>query len=161
VGLATQALASDVTVKITDVHVCCDSCVKAAQKAIATVDGAKGAIDKDEKTVTLTGADKATVQKAANALVAAGYFGKSEDGSIKMPMATGAKGKKVQTLKVEGVHLCCNKCVKAVNEALSGVDGVKANTAAKGAESFEVTGEFDDKAVFDALHKAGFSGKTE
>lgn len=66
---------------------------------------------------------------------------------------------KVHALKVGGVHLCCNKCVSGVNEALGKVDGVKANTAAKGAESFEVTGDFNAKDVFAALNKAGLSGK--
>jgi hypothetical protein len=36
---------------------------------------------------------------------------------------------------------------------------VKGNTAAKGAESFEVTGDFKGKDVFAALNNAGLSGK--
>jgi len=64
----------------------------------------------------------------------------------------------VESLKVNGVHLCCNKCVTTVNDALSKVTGVKGNTAAKGAESFEVTGNFNAKDVFAALNKAGLSG---
>ena len=39
------------------------------------------------------------------------------------------------------------------------VAGAKGNTAAKGAELFEVTGDFKAKAVFTALNKAGLSGK--
>jgi copper chaperone CopZ len=73
--------------------------------------------------------------------------------------ATGAKGEKVQSLKVDGVHLCCGKCVKSVNTALESVTGVKANTATKGAKSFEITGDFNDKEVFAALQKAGLTGQ--
>jgi hypothetical protein len=36
---------------------------------------------------------------------------------------------------------------------------VKANTATKSATSFDVTGNFDAKAVFTALHDAGLTGK--
>jgi hypothetical protein len=36
---------------------------------------------------------------------------------------------------------------------------VTGNTAAKGAKSFTVTGDFNDKQVFDALQKAGLTGK--
>jgi copper chaperone CopZ len=91
--------------------------------------------------------------------VAAGYFGKSSDKEIKMNSDTGAKGEKVQTLKLEGVHLCCGKCVSAVDKAVKTVPGVKEQTAKKNAESFEVTGDFKDKDVLDALQKAGFTGK--
>jgi len=160
-ALSISASAADTTVKISGVHLCCKSCVTGVEKAVAEVPGLSAAVDKDARTVSLTGPDKATVQKGADALVAAGYFGKSSDASIKLPSDTGAKGKKVQSLKVEGVHLCCPKCVTAVTEALTPVAGVKANTATKGAKSFEVTGDFNDKEVFTALHKAGLAGKTE
>lgn len=160
-ALAWSAQATDVSAKITDVHLCCQGCVKGVQKAIAEVPGASVTVDQDNDTVTLTGPDTATVQKAADALVAAGYFGKSADDSIKLNADTGAKNAKVQSLKIKGVHLCCGKCVKAVNEALAGVPGVTANTAAKGAKSFEVAGDFNDKDVFDALQKAGLTGKAE
>jgi copper chaperone CopZ len=160
-ALGFSVHAADVTVKITDVHLCCDKCVAGVNAAVGKVSGATVAVDKDAETVSLTGADTATVQKAADALTDAGYFGKSSDDSIKISAETGAKGEKVQMLKVTGVHLCCGSCVKAVNEALASVDGVKANTAAKGVKSFEVTGDFNDKDVFVALQKAGLTGKAE
>ena len=59
----------------------------------------------------------------------------------------------MQSLKVEGVHLCCPKCVKAVNAALTDVPGVTTNNAAKNAKSFTVTGNFNDADVFAALEK--------
>ena len=156
-GLSIQAAHS--TVKISEVHLCCKGCVTGVEKAVAEVQGASVSADKDAGVVTLSGADKATVQKAADALVAAGYYGKSSDSGVKIKSDTGAKGKKVQSLQVNGVHLCCGKCVSAVNEALDSVAGVKANTAAKGAKSFTVTGEFTDSDVFGALQKAGLAGR--
>jgi copper chaperone CopZ len=98
------------------------------------------------------------VQKAVDALIKGGYWGESSDANIKISSSTGAKGDKVQALKVQGVHLCCAKCVKAVHKALADVPGVTGDTAAKGAESFNVTGDFKDSDVFAALRKAGLTG---
>lgn len=147
------------TITLSHVHLCCDKCVKGADSAVSQVSGASAACDKAASTVTITAADKATLQKAVNALAGAGYFGESSDASIKVPARTGAKDAKVKSLKVSGVHLCCTKCVKAVNSALSKVPGVTGNTAAKDASSFEVTGDFSPKAVFAELNKAGLTGK--
>ena len=158
-ALGGTALAADTTVKITEVHLCCNGCVKGVDKAISTVSGATAKCDKDTSTVTIAASDQATAQKAVDAFVAAGYFGTSSDPAIKIKAKSGAKKGKVQSLKVTGVHLCCDKCVTGVKDALAKVDGVKGNTAAKGAESFEVTGDFKSKAVFTALNKAGLSGK--
>jgi copper chaperone CopZ len=159
IALAPAALA-DVTVTLKDVHICCTSCVKAIDKATATVNGAAVVSDKDAETVTITAPDNATAQKAVDALVAAGYFGVSSDPAIKVDATTGASAGNVQTLAVNGVHLCCKTCVTDVNEALAKVPGVKATTAAKGAATFEVTGDgFNAQDVFTALHDAGFAGK--
>src|SRR5258705_9664287 len=159
VALNLSARAADATAKISQVHLCCKGCVTGVEKAVATVPGAKAEADQDEGTVTLTGPDTATVQKAAGALTRAGYFGKSSDPAITMDASSGAKGAQVQSLRVEGVHLCCGKCVKAVDHALKSVSGVKEHTATKGAKSFEVTGDFNDEAVFAALQKEGLTGK--
>jgi len=154
-----SASAGDVSVKLSDVHLCCANCVKGAQKAVGQVPGVTATASQDDGTVSLTGPDSATVQKAADALVAAGYFGKSSDPAVKMNAKTGAKDQKVKSLEIEDVHLCCGKCVKAVSTALGEVNGVTGNTAAKGAKSFVVNGDFNDKEVFTALQKAGLTGQ--
>ena len=156
--LAFAARAADVSTTLSDIHLCCQSCVKGVAAAIAKAPGATATCDQDADTVTVTGADTATVQKGVDALTAAGYFGKSSNADIKVNAETGAKNQKVQSLTIEDLHLCCGKCVKAVNETLSKVPGVTGNTAAKGAKSFNVTGDFNDKDVFDALQKAGLTG---
>ena len=158
-GIVAATQAADVSVKLTEVHLCCKACVTGANKAVATVKGVTAVPDEESETVTLTAADTATLQKAADALVAAGYFGKSSDASIKLVADTGAKGAKVQTLKVEGVHMCCGECASAVGRAIKAVPGATGHTAKKNAKSFEVTGDFNDKEFFDALQKQGLNGR--
>jgi len=158
-ALASFSLQAETTTKISDVHLCCQSCVKGVDKALVETKDVTATVDKDAGTVTLTGPDKASVQKAADALVAAGYFGKSSNKEIKLASNTGAQGKKVESMKLEGVHLCCPKCVTAVDKAVKSVPGVKEQNAKKNAESFDVTGDFNDKDVVDALQKAGLTGK--
>ena len=158
-ALVFAGQAAETSVKISKVHLCCKSCVTGVEKAVGKVEGATASVDKDEGTVSLMGPDAATVQKAADALVAAGYFGTTSDSKIKLSKDTGAKGKQVQSLQVNGVHLCCGKCVSTVDEALKSVSGVKSHTAEKGKKSFEVAGDFNDKEVFTALQKSGLTGK--
>lgn len=155
VAVNLGAYAADVT--LSDVHLCCGSCAKGVSAAVSKVDGVSAEADQDAGTVKLTAANVATLQKAADALVAAGYFGKSSDPAVKIKSETGAKNVKVQSLTVEGLHMCCGKCVKAVNKILVDVPGVTGNTAAKGVKTFTVTGDFNDKDVFDAFQKAGLT----
>lgn len=158
VALAISARAADVSVKLTDVHLCCHGCVNGVEKAVSGVNGVTATSDMDADTVSLTGPDTASVQKAVDAIVAAGYFGKSSDPAITVNADTGAKDQKVQSMKIENVHLCCGKCVKSVNQALGAVPGVTGNTAAKGAKSFTVTGDFNEQDAMAALQKAGLTG---
>jgi len=158
-ALTPLTRADDATVKLSKVHMCCDKCVNGAAKAVSKVDGVTITSDKTARTIVLTASDTTTLQKAVDALVKAGFFGESSDASIKVSTDTGAKGEKVSTLKVEGVHLCCPSCVKAVDKAVKSVPGVTGDTAAKGVEVFEVTGDFKDTDVLEALKKAGLLGK--
>ncbi len=154
-----NSVTAEVTTKLSNVHLCCQSCVKGVAASAGKVAGAKLACDKDAGTVSITAADKATVQKAVDALVAGGYFGTSSNPDIKVTSHSGAAEGTVKSLKVTGVHLCCGKCVKAVSDALKSVKGVTGNNAEKGSETFNVTGEFSAKEVFAALEKAGLTGK--
>lgn len=156
--VAFSVRAGDVSTKLTDVHLCCKGCVKGVATAVGPITGVTADADMDSDTVSLTGPDTATVQKAVDALTSAGYYGKSSNPEIKVNADTGATDEKVKSLKVEGVHLCCGKCVKAVGEALSGVPGVTGNTAAKGAKSFTISGDFNEKDAMAALQKAGLTG---
>ena len=158
-ALAVSTRAAVVTVKISDVHICCKSCVKVANATVAKVDGATADVSEDDSTVTITAPDAATAQKAVDSLVAAGFYGTSSDPSIKISADTGAKNAKVKTMTITDLHLCCGKCVSTVHKTVTSVPGVTGDTATKGAKSFDVTGDFNDKDVMDALQKAGLTGK--
>ena len=157
-ALATFASA-ETTVKLSNVHLCCKSCVTGVEKAVGKAKGVTATVDKDAGTVSLTGADKGAVQGGVDALVAAGYFGKSDSPEVAPKDTSGAKDGKVTSLKVDDVHLCCGKCVTAVQKAIEKVKGVTGNTAEKGVKSFEVKGDFSPKEVFGALQAAGLTGK--
>lgn len=153
------ALAADTTVTLKNVHLCCGACVEAAEKALNGLEGVTLKADEDSETVTVSSSDKAKVQKALNALADGGYFGESDKADFKPVAKTGAKGQKVQSLSVAGVHLCCPGCVKAVDRAIKNTPGAKAHTAKKNVETFTVTGDFNDEKFFEALQKEGLSGK--
>ncbi|MBI5774995.1 MAG: hypothetical protein HZA89_14800 [Verrucomicrobia bacterium] len=157
-ALTTSVWAAQ-TVTLANVHLCCASCVKGVEKVAAKAKDATFACDKDAGTVTITAPDAKAAQKAVDALVAAGYYGKSSDAAVKAKSNATGSDAKVQKLTLNGVHLCCGKCVTAVDKAIKGVKGVTGHTAEKNAASFEVTGDFSAKEVLGALEKAGLSGK--
>ena len=63
-------------------------------------------------------------------------------------------------VKVDGVHLCCGKCVQQAKAALSSVDGISKVRVNKDAETvvFEVTGKEAAQTGLKSLAKAGFYG---
>jgi copper chaperone CopZ len=158
-AMTLSAAAAETTVTLSEVHLCCNSCVKGVNTALAPVTGVKAVCDQDASTVVLTASDKETAQKAVNALVAAGYFGKSSDSAIKVENPTGAPDGKVQTLEVTGVHLCCGSCITTVKEVLAKVDGASSSNLKARAKTFTVTGDFDAKKLFEELNRAGLAGR--
>jgi len=152
--LAAVSLAEE-KVTLTDVHNCCKKCTEGLKKAVATAPGVTADIKKT--TVVLTGDNKADLQKAVDAIVAAGYIGTTDSSDVKVTPGT-APDEKVTSLTITGTHVCCAKCVKAIDGAVKSVPGVTGDTAMKGAESFKVEGDFNGKAVMEALAKAGFTG---
>ena len=156
---ASMAFAADSSVTFKKVHLCCEACIKGVERSLKDIEGVSLKADEDSESVTLTSSDKAKLQKAANAMAEGGYFGESDNPDIKPVAKTGAKGQKVESLEVTGVHLCCPGCVKAVDRALKNTPGAKAHTAKKNVEKFVVTGDFNDQKFFEALQKEGLSGK--
>lgn len=157
-AFATSAFA-ETSVKITGVHLCCGKCVTAAEKAVNSVAGVAGTADQDTRSVEVKAPDAAAAQKAADALVAAGFFGTSADPAVKIVDASGVKDGQATSLTIKGAHLCCDKCAKGVTAALENVKGVTGHTAAKGVASFEIKGDFNAKEAVSALEKAGYGGK--
>lgn len=156
--MSVSAMA-ETKVTLTDVHMCCGSCVNRVPTALKDVAGVTGVGSQADKTIVVTAPDVATAQKAVNALLAEGYFGKTSDPAIKVEAPTGAPTGKVEKLTVSGVHLCCGRCVTTVKDVLSKLDGVTGNTVAANAPTFEVTGNFDAKLLFERLNAAGLAGK--
>src|SRR4030095_7910697 len=97
--------------------------------------GATAKCDRDAKTVTITAPDAESAQKALDALVAGGYYGKAEGGTIKDD--SGAPDGKVKTATVSGIHNCCKQCTTAINNTVKKVDGAKTTVEPK-AETFTV-----------------------
>lgn len=153
-SLAALAVA-DEKVTLTEVHNCCKKCTDGLKKAVASAPGVTADIKKS--TVVLTGTSNGDLQKAVDAITAAGYTGVSDNAEVKVPMAV-APDEQVTSLTITGTHLCCGSCVKAVEKAVKSVPGVESDNATKGAESFKVEGNFNAKALMAALEKAGFNG---
>ncbi|MCA8993087.1 MAG: heavy-metal-associated domain-containing protein [Planctomycetaceae bacterium] len=63
-------------------------------------------------------------------------------------------------VKVDGVHLCCGKCLKGVDTALKGIEGVSKVSCNKdaGLVRFTATDMDAAKAAVAALAKAGYYG---
>lgn len=151
---AAPAAPTPYTLTLTGAHVCCGSCVKGITATVASLSGVKAVGSTSDKTIAITAPDKATAQKAVDALTGAGFFGTSSDAAIKVNADTGATTGKVSSLAISNLHLCCGSCVTAVNDILKTVPGVTGNDAKVKATSFTVTGDFSPKAVMDAFQKA-------
>jgi copper chaperone CopZ len=156
---AAPAAPAPYTLTLSGVHMCCGNCVKGAAAAVKDLTGVTAVGDTKTGTVAISAPDKATAQKAVDALTGAGYFGKSSTADIKVSADTGATATKVSSLEISNLHLCCGKCVTAVNGILGKVAGVTANDAKANAKSFTVTGDFSPKDVMDALQAGGLTGK--
>jgi mercuric ion binding protein len=68
---------------------------------------------------------------------------------------------KVKSLKLSGIHNCCQPCCEAIKEAIATVDGVTGDTAEPRQTSFAVSGDFSAAALIEALHAAGFHAEVE
>lgn len=148
-ALSVAAFA-DSSVVLNGVHNCCKKCDTGINEAVTKVSGATALVEKNK--VTVTAKDEATAKLAVASLVSGGYFG---EGAVALAVADA----QVKSATVNGVHLCCGKCVTAVETAVHSVAGVTGHTAAKGATSFKVEGDFNTKALAAALNKNGFSGE--
>jgi periplasmic mercuric ion binding protein len=160
--LAPLAANAETTVGISGVHICCDGCAAAIEEAVAKTAEDKDhpaevkcAIDAEERSVELVGADVDAVQAAVNQIAAAGFHGKLDNKEVAWPKSKAPKGK-TSRLELTGVHNCCGACAKAIKKALAEVDGVAGDTVKPKESSFVVEGDFEPRAVIKALRKAGF-----
>ena len=148
--------AANTTVTLKGVHLCCKGCVTGAVNA-AKKGGASNATAKpQQRLVIIEAADLTAASKAVQAVANAGYYGKSDN--PKAAIGTGVEDVKVTSATVKGVHLCCGKCVRAVDKAVENLKGASGHTAEKKAASFKVSGSFSLKALAEALHEEGLHG---
>lgn len=154
-----QAFA-ETTITVENVHLCCNQCVTGVAKALKTVDGVTGQCNQKAKTVKITAKDDAAAQKAVDALIDAGFYGKVDNAKVTVKKIDAPKGK-VAKLELTGVHNCCGQCTAAIKKTVKGVAGVKSTDITNKATTFTVEGDFEPAAVIQAMLDAGFTVKVK
>ena len=158
-GLASFAQ-GETTITLNGVHNCCKGCANGITKAAA---GSKDTtVTAQGKTVTITAKSKSNAKKAAEAILEAGYYGTSDADSGSASESSSSRpakaGKKLTAATVTGAHLCCQKCVDAVADAVKTVPGITGSDIVAKEKTFKVSGEFTEDELVAALNKAGFNG---
>jgi hypothetical protein len=159
----TASASAETTLTMTGVHNCCGSCARGITKAGSIGEGVTIDVPEKSTTVTITSKKKGDAMKAAEAIIAAGYFGKIEGGepaskSTSKPATAAKPEAKMTKATVSGVHLCCKKCEVAAANAVKTVSGIKKSDIVAKATSFTVEGEFTKSELASALNAAGFAG---
>lgn len=154
--LLSGLVQAETTVTLKGVHNCCKSCTNGIVKAAAAIKDVT--VTAEGETVTVTAKSKNNARKAVEAIMAAGYYGTSEEGGRTASSASAASSKKLTEATVNGAHLCCQKCANAMADAVKSVPGVTEHTVASKASSFTVKGEFTEADLIAAMNKAGFHG---
>lgn len=156
---AASFASAETTLTMTGVHNCCKGCANGITKAAAGMKDVT--VTPEGKTVTIVAKKKSDAKKAAEAIIAAGYYGKIE-GAEEAKASTSAAAKpasKMTQATVSGVHLCCKKCSDAVTAAVKTVPGITKHEIAPKTETFTVEGDFTKAELAEALNNAGFAGE--
>lgn len=146
---------AETTVTLEGVHNCCKSCTNGIVKAAADLKDVT--VTAEGETVTIVSKSKTNAKKAVEAILAAGYYGKSSEESASAG-STPKTEKKLTSATVTGAHLCCQKCVNAMTEAVKSVPGVTEYNIVNKEKTFTVKGEFTESALLASMNKAGFHG---
>src|SRR5262245_23157543 len=115
--LGTAAAQADTTVELKNVHLCCKQCITAVAKTLKGVEGVKGVCDQKARTVTITAKDARAAQAAVDALLEAGFHGKTDSKDVRISSEKAPEGK-VKSLTLEGIHNCCGQCNNIIKKAL-------------------------------------------
>lgn len=150
------SLHAETTVTLSGVHNCCKSCTNGITKAANTVKDVT--VEADGSTIKVTAKSKSNVKKAIEAIMAAGYFGTSDAAEEKSSTSSSSSAKKLTSATVSGAHLCCQKCVNAMTEAVKAVPGVTEYEIVNKSSTFTVKGEFTESDLLASMNKAGFHG---
>jgi copper chaperone CopZ len=152
----SSTVQAEVTVELSDMHICCGSCVKGIEAAVKDIAGVKVAVSKDDLTTKITADNAKAAQQAIAAIAKAGYHGNSDSKTIVMKDDSGAPSGNVKRLSLTGIHNCCGGCTKAVKAAMKDVPGYKDDNLVPKEKSFVVEGDFSAAALVKALNDAGF-----
>ena len=155
-ALAATFASAETTVTLEGVHNCCKGCTNGIVKAAADLKDVT--VTAEGETVTITAKSKMNAKKAVEAIMSAGYYGTSSETSAAAKPAMPKAEKKLTAATVTGAHLCCQKCVNAVTEAVKTVPGITKSTIVSKEKTFTVEGEFTEGELVAALNKAGFHG---
>jgi copper chaperone CopZ len=147
-------------VSVSNVHLCCASCLAAVDEALDGVDGVSGvSADQNTKIIRFVAADEAAAQAGIDALARHGFFGQAKHAGKKIEFPTsGAKaGEKSNQIVLYGVHLCCGACVTGAKKSLENVAGLSEIQVdrANGKITLKGAGIEVSKAV-SALNAGGF-----
>jgi copper chaperone CopZ len=153
----------EVTVTLSGVHLCCKDCEEAV---VAAKDHDRVTVDpeveitasRSDETVTIKAPSGKAAQAAVRAIMASGFYGKSDHDAIKIPDLK-EDDFTTDTMAVRDVHICCRGCVRDFTKAVESVDGVEDFEAKVGSTRVTIKGEgFKTYEVMKALRDAGFGG---
>jgi mercuric ion binding protein len=159
--VSVSSARAETKVELKGVHLCCARCTAAVKSALHDVDGVTATCDQENKTVTISASDDNAAQKALDALAAHGFHGDTGSSTLKIKEDSGVTAGKVTSMKLVGIHNCCNSCNKAIEKAIKNVDGVTGDTAKPKTGTLTVTGNFDGAELVKALYAAGFHVKVQ
>lgn len=157
--LSASLAHAETTITLEGVHNCCQGCTNGIVKSASDLKDVT--VTAEDETVTITAKSKAQAKKAIEALLAAGYYGKSSETSAEAAAPSSGLPKVEKPLNsatVSSVHLCCQKCVNAMTSAVKSVPGVASYDIANKSKTFTVQGDFKESDLITAMNKAGFHG---
>lgn len=157
-GLIGSVMAGEVSVS--NVHLCCGSCVAAVDEALTDLKGVSSVTaDQNTKTIRFQAADDKVAQAAIQALAKHGFFGQAKHAGKKLEFpSTGVKkGDKANQIVLYNVHLCCGACVTGAKKSLENVGGLSAIEVDRAGGKITLKGAgIDTVKALDALNAGGF-----
>ncbi|WP_166442788.1 cation transporter [Phragmitibacter flavus] len=154
--LVSTIAQAETTVTLEGVHNCCKGCTNGIIKAAADLKDVT--VTAEGETVTIVSKSKTNAKKAVEAIMDAGYYGTSSEPSAAASSTIVKPAKKLTTATVTSVHLCCQKCVNAMTDAVKSTPGVTEYNIVNKQNSFTVKGDFTESDLIASLNKAGFHG---
>ncbi len=140
---------------LSDVHLCCGGCKKAVEGALGTLTGVE--ISAGRSDVTIKGESGELVKTALEYVMDKGFYGTPSIAAF-APTKKYSTDKK-ESVSISKVHLCCDDCVEAAEDALMDVEGAEEIEGLEAkARDFVVKGMISPADVVAALNAVGLHG---